>query len=67
MATVTTSPAEESLRANLMQLTQSIVDTKIDDLVQSPRLGEILSFQAGRSLFEKTVTLYRLLGGWPSL
>jgi hypothetical protein len=61
MVTITPTASELQLRAGLSQRIQSILDTKVEDLIQAGRLGEMFSFAAGRPLFEKTFSLYRLL------
>jgi hypothetical protein len=61
MATVTPSQDELALRATLMLNVQIIIDTKIDDLIQTTKFGEMFSFRAGRPLFERAIALFRSL------
>jgi hypothetical protein len=61
MALVSSSPAELSLRTALLQKAQSIIETRVEELVQAERLGLTYSFVAGKPLFEKTIGIYQLL------
>lgn len=61
MASITPSAAELTLRTNLLQRIRSITEIKVDDLVRAEKLGEMFSFAAGRSVFEKALAIYRLL------
>jgi formiminotetrahydrofolate cyclodeaminase len=57
----TPSVQEQALRQTLLTNINSILAIKVDDLVQTERLGRDLSFEELRPVFQKTIMLFQAL------